>query len=175
MPDQAEGMSHPRFPEWIAEMNILQNEAGVPADECLPFDAWLKDKKEQEARPIPRIKTELPPRSRIEQLKIIDDKYRDFQILLYGMVTITIIVELLAAAFGALWLVIILIVAAVIAWSIYFKDADQKIKAEGAELRKPIFLDAYNTDFTCPLADRSVIRLTVHFQIPRELNMPSIY
>lgn len=125
--------------------------------------------------PEQKIRGENPPQIRIEELKTYDTRYQSFQTLFYGGAIIIGVAELLAALAGAYWLVIIFIIIAVVAWSAYFKDADQKIKAEGAQLRKPIFLDAYNTDFTCPLADRSVIRLTVHFQIPRELNMPSAY
>jgi hypothetical protein len=36
----------------------------------------------------------------------------------------------------------------------------------GAYIPKLFVLDAFNTEFTAPLADRSTLRITVHFQIP---------
>src|ERR1700676_3540422 len=75
------------------------------------------------------------------------------------------------------WLPITLLIIAIGISGLLVNLSDKK--ATELEKQKPqlVELDVYNTEFTSPLADRSTLRITLHFQIPRylNLNLPSPY
>jgi len=53
-----------------------------------------------------------------------------------------------------------------------FKLIRREHQQAAAVFSEQVLLDAYNTEFTAPLADRSMVCITVHFHIPREHNIP---
>jgi hypothetical protein len=72
------------------------------------------------------------------------------------------------------------ILIGIIAAGIYYGLLDRQRKEctkEFESIQQLVPLDAYNTEFTSPLADRSTVRITVHFQVPRNLSSvaPSPY
>jgi len=73
--------------------------------------------------------------------------------------------------YGTVFLSIVLLGIAVPFYSA-FRMIRKEHQEAAAAFAQQILLDAYNTEFTAPLADRSTVAITVHFHIPRELNVP---
>ncbi len=67
--------------------------------------------------------------------------------------------------------VIMFILTGVGAYYAYFKDTQAELDKTREEVNRQVFLDAYTIEVTCPLADRSTLRVSLHFQVPRDLNV----
>ena len=118
-----------------------------------------------------RIKSENPPQIRNEQIDSHNASWSMLQTLFYGCLALAVILILASAFTGNITVLFIVLIGAGFGIK-YLVQQEKLLDAQHQKLSEPIFLDAYNTDFVCPLADRSTIRATVHFQIPRELNNP---
>jgi len=164
---QINNQNDSRFREWIREQSQFQN--GTADANRVPFETWLDEKIGKErALKRPTLRDQNPPES----------KLREFEQFTYDLDTQSDFEKVSLAVGGVLTLLLGLgggVVAAIFTLGavgfLYYKWP----YAKRLELNKrriddaPIPLDVYNTEFTSPLVDRSVVRITVHFQIPRGL------
>ncbi len=176
--DEPDPSSHPRYKQWLDECKLVaaaareENPLKQPPPPP-PFHIWLKIKEEEES-PVPRIKGENPPISYLHKAALIAmEKYFATFALYplggatfltgYAAFTETTYSEVIRAS---LFLLAILLGIAVISLNNQIEAKKKDVERH----RALIPLDAYNTEFVCLLANRSTIRITVHFQIPQELN-----
>jgi hypothetical protein len=134
----------------------------------------------QESDPVPRIRGENPVRANVEEARRIEDELSRLSSIETALWITTGLFVLgflfIPDSVSVLSIIAILGIAALV----YFGFLDRERKQLTMELQAvPLLvpLDAYNTEFVSPLADRSTVRITVHFQVPRALNSvaPSTY
>jgi hypothetical protein len=119
-----------------------------------------------------RIKGENPPRSTIERQLLIRQKkvtYVNYLCIFGGVMLFLMVVCVLSDSPAGFVLFGIL---AALGFRFFFYPQGKELFEEADRLKQKLFLDAYNTEFIAPLADRSTLRITVHFQIPRDMNAP---
>lgn len=129
--------------------------------------------------PAPRIRGNNPPPVNVDNHKRLKDEivlYRGFAIVIFVAGVIVASLLKFISFTSDSWLPILLLVTAIGISGLLVYVSDKQV----SDLEKiPLIyaLDAYNTEFTSPLADRSTLRITLHFQIPRHLNiiLPSPY
>jgi hypothetical protein len=129
--------------------------------------------QEQESDPVPRIRGENPVRANVEEARRIQDELSRLSSIETALWITTGIFVLgflfIPDSVSVLSIIAIMGIAALV----YFVFLDRERKELTAELQavpQLVPLDAYNTEFVSPLADRSTVRITVHFQIPRALS-----
>lgn len=165
--DKLEQQDHPRHWEWTAHCEALR-QTGKPEGRIPAFSTWLRDQEQEESNAGPRIKGANPPIANLHVAATLWGEVGDFRTYF--------VFALIGCVFGLLFLIAGQVFLGLLAiggcgWAAqHFVQEWQKKTDQRAVYTKPIPLDAYNTEFTCPLADRSMLRATVHFQIPRELN-----
>ena len=128
----------------------------------------------------PRLKGENPPQWAKERSNQFDQQLRnanelDTTYFVAGLVIILagVLFHFAERESAAPTWVIILTVVAVIAATHTTKSKRDLIQQEMTALSQQLTLNAYNTEFTAPLADRSTLRITVHFQLPSVLAVPA--
>lgn len=119
---------------------------------------------------MPKIRGENPPRWILDQGKKLRQKIDFISALAW---TVAIVGFVFIAGFAMLRMYHSIGFVLLILGACYLAIGSQrKAYANEADiLNQPIYLDAFNTEFICPLSNRSTLRITVHFQIPRELNV----
>jgi hypothetical protein len=124
-------------------------------------------------QPAPTIRSDNPPLANLTEYNRItteDPQRQDVQLILTAIaLCFTFALILVAYAIHrddlgtiAVFMVVVMIIIGAV--KLLSKPDDELEK-----LRAPIPLFSYNVEFTAPLLDNSTIRITVYFQIPREL------
>jgi hypothetical protein len=119
----------------------------------------------------PKIRDQNPPPWKIERAQDLRQKISVTMNLEKACVVILGGIFFLCLLSGQYFLAIIVIG---IGLTIYpaFRMIRREHQQAAAVFSEQVLLDAYNTEFTAPLADRSMVCITVHFHIPREHNIP---
>jgi hypothetical protein len=165
---------HPRFQEWVAECRIISEVSRHLKDPTIkppPFSFWLQDKLAQESQPIRRIRGDNPPAGYLKRAERLESRRLSILgvsmfFLFASMIALALMIHLNidVALVTLLFVGIIAIIFFAFKWI-------KTLTEEAAWNRQRLELDAFSTEFTAPLADRSsIIRITVHFQIPLTLN-----
>lgn len=169
---------HPRYNQWVKQCEILAEASRKLNDPTLhppSFRTWLRDKEEQESESPPKIRGDNPPLSYAFRAADLDFRASA------ASLAINILVPFLAiylayfaytdTAYNDISHAVLFIMSAGLLIAIIPGQKEiEALRKDAAFHRELVPVDAYNTDFACPLADHSTVRITVHFQIPRELN-----
>jgi|SRR5580704_7223689 hypothetical protein len=118
-----------------------------------------------------KIRDQNPPPWKVERAQDLQQKISVTTNLEKACVVILGGIIFLCLVTGQFFFAIIFIA---LGFAIYpaFRLIRREHQQAAAVFNEQVLLDAYNTEFTAPLADRSMVCITVHFHIPREHNMP---
>jgi len=118
-----------------------------------------------------RIRDQNPPPWKVERAQDLQQKISVTMNLEKACVVILGGIVFLCLLTGQ-YFVAIIVIALGLAVYPAFRMIRREHQQAAAVFNEQVLLDAYNTEFTAPLADRSMVCITVHFHIPRELNTP---
>jgi Ca2+/Na+ antiporter len=124
----------------------------------------------------PRLHGENPPQSMIDQAQKVTARVREsdtianlsFGIGLMLILAMVVIHFATPTSIEPMYGILLVAAAAIVIYYAY-RDKREALQKEVAALPTQVPLDAFNTEFTSPLADHATLRITVHFQIPSNL------